>query len=156
MYSDKAYTKKALIPFWVIQICLLFLFILGLAYITMDVAGTFGYTPGVDIFFLVLCLIALILEPLEMMFQSYRVLEPWLYLSFQIYKILFSGAFLIFAAYNYAEVRQGVVMLAVLVVTVIMTLSFLASLIYGAVVLHRHRKDRGYSQVEKSKQDIDE
>ena len=47
--------------------------------------------------------IALVLEPLEMVFQSYRLLEPWLYLSFQVYKALLSTTFLIFSIYAYVS-----------------------------------------------------
>ena len=50
--------------------------------------------------------IALILEPLEMVLQSYQYLEPWLYLSFQVYKALLSTGFLIFEVYAYVKRGQ--------------------------------------------------
>lgn len=37
------------------------------------------------------------MEPLEMVFQSYRILEPWLYLAFQAYKSLVTTIFLALA-----------------------------------------------------------
>ena len=43
--------------------------------------------------------IGLIMEPLEMVFQAYRLLKPWLYLAFQIYKAMLATVFLIFAIY---------------------------------------------------------
>lgn len=37
-------------------------------------------------------IIALIIMPVEMVFQSYRILQPWLYLTFQVYEaVLGSG-----------------------------------------------------------------
>ena len=47
--------------------------------------------------------VALILEPLEMVLQSYRYLEPWLYLSFQVYKALLTIVFLVYEIYQYTE-----------------------------------------------------
>jgi hypothetical protein len=45
MYSDKTYTNKALIPFWVIHLVFLFIFIAILAVDMMEVAGDIGYEP---------------------------------------------------------------------------------------------------------------
>lgn len=50
--------------------------------------------------------VALILEPLEMVLQSYRYLEPWVYLGFQIYKVFLSVAFLIYEIYQYTVVGE--------------------------------------------------
>lgn len=47
--------------------------------------------------------IALVLEPLEMVLQSYRFLEPWLYLSLQVYKCLLSTIFFIYEIYDYSQ-----------------------------------------------------
>ena len=47
--------------------------------------------------------VALILEPLEMVLQSYRFLEPWLYLSFQIYKCVLSTSFVIYNIVLYTQ-----------------------------------------------------
>lgn len=46
-------------------------------------------------------IIALIVEPVEMVFQSYLILEPWIYLVFQVYKkivgtvLLFGGIYVV-------------------------------------------------------------
>jgi hypothetical protein len=47
--------------------------------------------------------VALVLEPLEMVLHSYRYLEPWLYLSFQVYKVLLSTIFFIYEIYGYTK-----------------------------------------------------
>lgn len=46
-----------------------------------------------------LLIIALIIEPVEMVFQSYRILEPWLYLALQIYKAAVATILLIIGIY---------------------------------------------------------
>lgn len=50
--------------------------------------------------------VALIMEPLEMVLQSYRFLEPWLYLSFQVYKCLVSTAFFVYEIYAYTKLSK--------------------------------------------------
>ena len=47
--------------------------------------------------------VALGLEPLEMVLHSYRSLEPWLYLSFQVYKTLLSTIYFIYEIYGYTK-----------------------------------------------------
>ena len=59
-------------------------------------------TSAYSAFMFFIC-VALILDPLEMVLQSYRYLEPWLYLSFQVYKALLSIIFLVYEIYQYTE-----------------------------------------------------
>lgn len=40
-----------------------------------------------------------------MVFDSHRALEPWLYLSFQVFKALFATLFFIIAVVGYAQSR---------------------------------------------------
>ena len=47
--------------------------------------------------------VALGLEPLEMVLHSYRILELWLYLSFQVYKTLVSTIYFIYEIYGYTK-----------------------------------------------------
>ena len=37
------------------------------------------------------------MEPIEMVFQSYKILEPWVYLGFQVYKSFITTLFLALA-----------------------------------------------------------
>ena len=71
--------------------------------------------------------IALIMSPLEMVLQSYRFLEPWLYLSFQVYKATFSLIFMIVEIVDYTSADWAslvgwirYLMLVLIIVTVVM------------------------------------
>ena len=47
--------------------------------------------------------IALVMEPLEMVLQSYRLLEPSVYLAFQVYKTVLSTIFTIIEIVAYTS-----------------------------------------------------
>jgi hypothetical protein len=72
--------------------------------------------------------IGLIMSPLEMVFQSYRLLEPWVYLAFQIYKTLFGLIFTIIEIVAYTRTAWGdglsftqILMIVLVVISVGMT-----------------------------------
>lgn len=50
---------------------------------------------------MVCLIITLLTGPLELLFQSLDFLEPWLYLSFQVFKVLFATAFSADELYRY-------------------------------------------------------
>ena len=52
--------------------------------------------------------VALISEPLEMVFDSYRLLEPWFYLSSQVYKTMLSTICLIVQILAYVRHIPGI------------------------------------------------
>lgn len=71
--------------------------------------------------------IALVMSPLEMVLQSYRFLEPWIYLSFQIYKVAFAVIFAIVEIVAYTKedwsslaVWIKYMMLVLIIITVVM------------------------------------
>ena len=126
-------------------------------------------------------LIALFMEPLEMVFQSYRILEPWLYLTIQVYKAIVGTVLLAAGIYIVVQHTAVAVDLADLVVIVFVVLialmawvtlqkcsllsnganstdrlAFYASLIYAAVVMHRHRKGSSYEAVKDAERRDDE
>ena len=69
--------------------------------------------------------IALILSPLEMVLHSYRLLLPSVYLSFQVYKSLFSTIFFVIVIYEYTTgygQNVGLVRIFLLIVVVVAVL----------------------------------
>lgn len=56
---------------------------------------------------MVFFVIMLIMTPLEMVFHSVRFLEPWTYLSFQIFRVLFSIIFIIVQIVAYVNVDKA-------------------------------------------------
>ena len=77
--------------------------------------------------FMLFFLLALIMSPLEMVLQSYRLLEPWLYLSFQAYKLTFAIIFVIVQTVEYTNADWNslaawirYLMLVLIIITVVM------------------------------------
>ncbi|KAK3714485.1 hypothetical protein LTR37_007791 [Vermiconidia calcicola] len=154
MYSDKLWRSRYLITLWVAQLFFLIIFLLILALYMMEIAGrTDGDVGAILPTTMTLLCFALVMMPLEMVFQSYRLLEPWLFLAFQIYKVLFGTIFTILLIAGYARTDYSgpgswleYIVIATIVFAAGMTVSFWCALAYGIVILRRHRKG-GYHNV---------
>lgn len=55
-----------------------------------------------------------------MVFSSYRLLEPWLFLSFQVYKALFSTLFLIITIVGYAQGNKDALAIWGIIIVLVM------------------------------------
>ena len=67
----------------------------------------------------IFCLV-LVAETIEMILHSYRALEPWLFLAFQIYKCASSSLFLGIEVYEYATKNQSSIYLWALIIVAAM------------------------------------
>ena len=120
----------------IVHIAFILIFIGALAYVLINISGLLGYVPvyvlrclkgtmslihdSAYYVFMAIFTIALVLEPVEMVFDSYRLLEPWLYLSFQVYKALFSTLFLIIVVVGSAKGNQDALTLQDILILVAM------------------------------------
>lgn len=70
--------------------------------------------------FMFFILLALLMSPLEMVLQSYRYLEPWVYLCFQVYKAVISTAFVIILGVLYTQVDRSGIALWITIINIIL------------------------------------
>ncbi|KAK5164927.1 uncharacterized protein LTR77_009592 [Saxophila tyrrhenica] len=155
MYSEKTWNSWVLIPLWIAHLTFLLIFIGVLAVSMMEYAGDHeGQNNGTLTAFMVFFFIALIMSPLEMVLQSYRMLQPWLYLSFQVYKLVIAIIFTIVEIIEYTNQDWTsiagwirILMISLIAVTVVVGATFVPSVVYGAIVVHRRRKSPDYDYV---------
>ncbi|KAK5173582.1 uncharacterized protein LTR77_002263 [Saxophila tyrrhenica] len=139
--------KRVLIPFWVIQILICLVFILAAALglyvvdnVNADAAVEAALNTGaaVDLTF---ALLTILFDVAEMIMMCMHRLHPVTFIVFQCIKSAIWTAFLLLTIY--AAAVSSTTGLTIFLV-VVLFLTCMGQLIYGATIVHRHRKGTLY------------
>jgi hypothetical protein len=147
--GESPFQKRFLIPFWVIRILLLLIYIAIYALVVialgaisnnsknrlneLGAAGTVNAAIGIAVVMMVLCLICLILDIVCIVKRSRYSLTPRFFLIVNVIQTTF---WVIVAILTFIG-RPGT---GAIIVMVIVLLSFLGLLVYATVIFHKDRK----------------
>lgn len=139
MYSDTTWNNRVLIPLWSAHLVIVFCLVAVLAVDMMEYAGdhdgennryAYWIASTASTFlipsnstltaFMFFIMLALLMSPLEMVLQSYRYLEPWVYLGFQVYKAVISTIFVVILGVLFTEVDKSGIAYWITIINIIL------------------------------------